>query len=175
MVQVNSLEKVWILVVSGMIASMLIVIFYTAFAINVHPLSNVETVDSNRLHLTEEFAEDSLGPTQYADGSITVCMVVARYGFYPPDVEVPASKPLIFRFATPDVIQRLQVPGTNVDTALIPGFVSEMRTVINYDAVARTGQIDESGKLKVSMFCNEYCGLGHHYLWSRIAVLPAPN
>jgi cytochrome c oxidase subunit 2 len=142
---------------------------------NVHPPSNVETIDSNRLHLTEEFAEDNLGPTANADGSITVRMVVARYGFYPPDVEVPAGTPLIFRFATPDVIHGLHVPGTNVDTAVIPGFVSEVRTVINYDAVARTGQIDESGKLKVSMFCNEYCGLGQNYMWSRIAVLPAPN
>jgi cytochrome c oxidase subunit 2 len=171
-VKVNPLEKVWILVVGGMIASMLFVIFYTAFAMNVHPPSNVETIDSNRLHLTEEFAEGNLGPTLNADGSITVRMVLARYGFYPPDVEVPAGTPLIFRFATPDVIHGLHVPGTNVDTAVVPGFVSEVRTVINYDTVARNGTPDEDGRVRVSMFCNEYCGVGHHYMYSGISVVP---
>lgn len=169
---VNPLERIWLFVVGAMIASMLIVIFYTAFAMNVHPPSNVETIDSTRLHLTEEFAEDNLGPTVNDDGSITVRMVVARYGFYPPDVEVPDGTPLVFRFATPDVIHGLHVPGTNVDTAVIPGFVSEVRTEINYDAVARTAEPDADGRVRVSMFCNEYCGLGHHYMWSRIAVVP---
>jgi heme/copper-type cytochrome/quinol oxidase subunit 2 len=42
-------------------------------------------------------------------------------------VEVPAGTRLIFRFATPDVIHGLHVPGTNVDTAVIPGFVSEVQ------------------------------------------------
>ncbi len=155
-----------------MVAIMLGSIFYTAFAVSVHPPSNVEAIDSTRLHLTEEFAEDNLGVKTNPDGSVTVTVVAGRYGFYPQEITVPAGTPVTFRFATPDVLHGLHVPGTNVDTMVIPGYVSEVNTVINYDAVARVAEKDGNGGLKVPLYCNEYCGLGHHFMWSRIIVTP---
>ncbi len=169
---IDPLEKTWVWVAGLMVFVMLGAIFYTAFALSVHPPSNVETIDSTSLHLTEEFAEDNLGVTRNPDGSVTVRLVAGRYGFYPQHVEVPADTPVTFRFATPDVLHGLHVPGTNVDTMVIPGYVSEVNTVINYDAVARVAKKVENGGVQVPLYCNEYCGLGHHFMWSRITVVP---
>ena len=169
---VDPLEKVWVWVAGLMVLIMLGSIFYTAFAVSVHPPSNVEAIDSTQLHLTEEFAEDNLGVTRNSDGSVTVRMVAGRYGFYPQHVEVPADTPVTFRFATPDVLHGLHIPGTNVDTMVIPGYVSEVNTVINYDAVAKAASKDDDGGLRVPLYCNEYCGLGHHFMWSRVTVVP---
>jgi len=172
---VDPLEKAWVWIVGIITAIMLGSIFYTAFALSVHPPSNVEVIDSTQLHLTEEFAEDNLGVTRNPDGSVTVRIVAGRYGFYPQHVEVPADTRVTFRFATPDVLHGLHVPGTNVDTMVIPGFVSEVTTEINYDAVAKVAKKDADGGLRVPIYCNEYCGLGHHFMWSRVTVVPAQS
>jgi cytochrome c oxidase subunit 2 len=169
---VDRLEKTWIWMVGLITVVFLGSIIYTAFAMSVHPPSNVEPIDSTRLHLTEEFAEDNLGVFQNADGSLTVRMVASRYGFYPQDVTVPAGTPVTFRFATPDVLHGLHVPGTNVDTMVIPGYVSQVRTVINYDSVAKVGADNGNGGVRLPLYCNEYCGLGHHFMWSRITIVP---
>mgnify|MGYP000287751646 CR=1 FL=1 len=107
---VDRLEKSWIWIVALIIVVMLASILYSAFAISVHPPSNVETIDSTRLHLTDEFAEDNLGVFTNPDGSVLVRMVATRYGFYPPDVKVPAGTAVTFRFATPDVLHGLHIP-----------------------------------------------------------------
>ena len=52
---------------------------YYAIASNIHPPSNVETIDSSRLHLSEEFAEDQLGVKINPDGSVRVTLVAARW------------------------------------------------------------------------------------------------
>ena len=81
---VDPLEKKWVWIASIMVAIMLGSIFYTAFAVSVHPPSNVEAIDSTRLHLSEEFAEDNLGVKTNADGSVTVTMVAGRYAGHVP-------------------------------------------------------------------------------------------
>ncbi len=155
---IDALEKIWIYIVGLIIVFMLGAIFYAAFAVSVHPPSNVETVDSMRLHLTEEFAEDNLGVKTNSDGSLTVTVVTARYGIYPQQIEVPADTPIKFRFATPDVLHGLHMPKSNVDTMVIPGFVSEVNTTLQHPG-------------EYPLFCNEYCGLGHHYMWARVKVV----
>lgn len=132
--------------------------FY-ALASNIHPPSNVETIDSTRLHLTEEFAEDNLGVRTNDDGSLTVTMVAARYGFYPPRIEVPVETQVTFRMASADVLHGVHVPTTNLTTMIVPGYISEVTTTFQ-----QTGEF--------SLLCNEYCGLGHDSMWSRLVVVP---
>ena len=94
---VNRYEKTWIYVTGALTAVMVGVLTFYAIANNIHPPSNVETIDSASLHLTAEFAEENLGVKTNADGSVTVTLVGARYGFYPRRIEVPANTPLKFR------------------------------------------------------------------------------
>ncbi|MCB1875628.1 MAG: hypothetical protein KDH88_06600 [Chromatiales bacterium] len=155
---IDVLEKRWMWLVGLMVVIMLGTIFYTALANAVHPPSNVETIDSTRLHLSEEFAEDKLGVETMADGSVRVTMVAARYGIFPQHIEVPLKTPVTFRIATPDVLHGLHIPFSNMDTMVIPGFVSEVTTQFQFEG-------------EQPMFCNEYCGLGHHYMWSRVKVV----
>jgi cytochrome c oxidase subunit 2 len=168
---VDPLEKVWVWITGALTVVMLGSIFYTAIALGIHPPSNVEAIDSTQLHLTEEFAEGNLGVKKAADGSVRVTMVAGRYGFYPQQVEVPAGVPVTFRFATPDVLHGLHIPGTNVDTMVIPGYVSEVNTVIDYDSVRKVARM-EGEKAHLPLYCNEYCGLGHQNMWSRVTVVP---
>jgi cytochrome c oxidase subunit 2 len=155
----DPLERKWVWISLGLAVVMAVMLGYYAVASNLHPPSNVETIDSSRLHLTEEFAEDNLGVKTNEDGSLTVTLVAARYGFYPPRIEVSADTRVTFRIASADVLHGVHVPGTNMATMIVPGYVSEVTT-----AFPRTGEY--------SLLCNEYCGLGHDSMWSRLVVVP---
>jgi cytochrome c oxidase subunit 2 len=158
-IHVDRLEKQAIYFIAFLVAVMLGVIFFTALARGIHPPSNVVTIDSARLHLSDEFGEDKLGVKTNPDGSVTVTAVAARYGFYPQHVVVPADTKVTFRIASLDVVHGVHIPGTNMSTMIIPGFVSQVTT-----RFPRPGEYPA--------VCNEYCGLGHHYMWARLTVQP---
>jgi cytochrome c oxidase subunit 2 len=154
----DPLERRWVWISLLMAIVMGGVLGLYALTNNLHPPSNVETIDSSRLHLTEEFAEDNLGVKDNGDGTLTVTMVAARYGFFPPVIDVPVDTPVKFRIASADVLHGVHVPYTNAATMIVPGYVSEFTTTF-----PKTG--------KYSFLCNEYCGLGHDSMWSRLNVV----
>ena len=155
----DPLERRWVWMSLALAVVMVVVLGYYAVASNLHPPSNVETIDSSRLHLSEEFAEDNLGVKTNPDGSVRVTLVAARYGFYPPRIEVPVDTRVTFRLASADVLHGVHVPNTNMATMVVPGYISEVTTTF-----PRTGEY--------SLLCNEYCGLGHDSMWSRLVVVP---
>lgn len=155
----DDLERRWIWISLLMTVIMAGILGMFAVAHNLHPPSNVETIDSSRLHLSEEFAEDKLGVKENDDGSLTVTMVAARYGFFPPVIEVPTDTMVKFRVASADVLHGMHVPGTNAATMIVPGYIAQVTT-----AFPTAG--------KYSFLCNEYCGLGHDSMWSRLMVVP---
>jgi cytochrome c oxidase subunit 2 len=154
----DDLERRWLWISLILAGGMGFLLGMYAVSSNLHPPSNVETIDSSRLHLTEEFAEDNLGVKENPDGSLTVTMVAARYGFFPPVIEVPTNTPVKFRVASADVLHGFHVPYTNAATMVVPGYVSEVST-----------SFPTAGKY--SFLCNEYCGLGHDSMWSRLIVV----
>ena len=173
--QVDTLERRWVWVTGLIVVTMLASIIYTAFKLHAQPPSNVEIIDSTQLHLTEEFAEDNLGPRSNPDGSVTVVLVAHRYGFSPNHIELPAGVPVTFRVATADTLHGLHIPGTNIDTMVVPGYVSEITASIQYDEVVKHGSLDADGKVTVPIYCNEFCGLNHHFMWSRVTVTRTPG
>ena len=155
---VDPLETKWIFVALGLIGVFVAAILYTAFAKHVHPPGEMETIDSARLHLSEEFAEDKLGVVTQADGSVKVTLVAARYGFYPREIRIPAGQPITFRIASADVLHGIHVPMTNMGTMVVPGYVSTVTTTF-----PKPGEYP--------MLCNEYCGMGHDHMWSKVTVV----
>lgn len=153
-------ELLWSFGVGVLIAAVLSMILLTAFTMGVNPPSNVERIDPKTLHLSGEFAEHNLGTTVGADGSVTVRAVATQFMFVPRCLAVPANRRVTLRFASPDVIHGLLVTGTNVNTMVIPGYVSQVHTEFT-----RTGDL--------LMPCHEYCGLGHSEMWATVQVLPA--
>jgi cytochrome c oxidase subunit 2 len=159
---IHPLERKWIYVILGVIAVFLGTIFYTAIVHDIHPPGHLETIDSASLHLSEEFAEHNLGVKANPDGTVKVTMVAARYGFFPREIRVPASTPVTFRIASADVLHGVHVPMTNLGTMIVPGYVSTVTT-----------RFPKPGEYP--MLCNEYCGMGHDHMWSKLTVVAKEN
>ncbi|MFZ4702516.1 MAG: cytochrome C oxidase subunit II [Candidatus Methylumidiphilus sp.] len=158
--QIEHLEKNWLYLATAMIGFMVVILGIGAVFLNLNPPSHWETIDSASLHLGGEFAEDKLGvqPTELPDGIIQVKLVAARYGFFPREIVVPADKKIQFRMASLDVLHGAHIPMTNMSTMILPGHVSEVTTVF-----PKPGEYP--------LLCNEYCGMGHDHMWSKVTVL----
>ena len=167
---IHSLERRWFAVSVLLVVLMGVFVVYTAWAAKIHPPSNVEAIDSTRLHLTPEFAEDHLGVERTKDGTVVARIVMARYMVHPQEITLPADTPIVIRAASADVLHGLHVAGTNIGTQVVPGYVSEVRTTIRFDRVAAIGTANPDGSVTVPLFCNEYCGLGHQSMWGRVRV-----
>lgn len=153
-------ELRWLGVVGVAILIILVAVIYAGIALRVNPPSNYETIDPKTLHLSGEFTEGNLGAQVGGDGQITVRMVTTQFSFAPSCVVVPEGRDVILRFVSPDVIHGVLVTGTNVNTMVVPGFVSQVHTVFR-----RTGDL--------LMPCHEYCGIGHSQMIATVRVVPA--
>jgi cytochrome c oxidase subunit 2 len=152
-------ENRWVVIMLGMLGVMAAIIVVTGVSHALHPPSNVETIDPLTLHLGGEFAESNLGTGVEPDASVTVRMIAEQYAFVPNCARVPVDTPVKFRLTTPDVIHGFLLPATNVNTMVIPGFISEVRTTFTRPGVYH-------------MPCNEFCGYGHHGMWTHVEVIP---
>jgi cytochrome c oxidase subunit II len=151
-------ESRWAMIMAAMLAVMMAVMVVTSVAGALHPSSNVEVVEPLTLHLGGEFVESNLGTTIEPDGSATVRLIAQQYDFVPHCVSVPVGTPVKFRLTSADVVHGFLLPNTNVNTMAVPGFVAEVRT-----SFAQPGEYE--------MPCHEFCGLGHHAMWTRVSVV----
>ena len=122
------------------------------------PQGRVEVVDAARLHLSGEFVESNLGSAVEPDGSVTVRAIGQQYSFLPDCLLVPTDTPITFRATSPDVVHGFLIVGTNINTMLVPGYVSELpiRFKTTGDHV---------------MPCQEFCGIGHQGMWGKVKVV----
>lgn len=153
-------ELRWSVGIGGMVGVIFAAILFATLGLHRAPPGHVETIDPTTLHLSGEFVEGNLGTTVGPDGAVTARVVTAQFAFVPQCIAVPQGRPVALRFASPDVIHGIIVTGTNVNTMVVPGYVSEVRTTF-----AATGDHE--------MPCHEFCGLGHAEMLARVRVLPA--
>jgi cytochrome c oxidase subunit II len=152
-------EGRWVMIMATMLVVMMAVIVVTGVAGALHPASNVEVIQPQTLHLGGEFVESNLGTAIEPDGSATVRLIAIQYDFVPHCVLVPANTPVKFRLTSADVVHGFLLPDTNVNTMVVPGFVADVDT-----------SFTEPGDYM--MPCHEFCGLGHHAMWTRVSVVP---
>jgi len=157
--EVARTEKRWLTLMVAMLSVMMAVVVATGMTNAIHPPSNVETIDPTTLHLSGEFAESNLGTAQESDGSLTARLIADQYAFVPDCVMLAVYTPVKFRLTSTDVVHGFLLPATNVNTMVVPGFVSEVRTRFTRPGIYR-------------MPCNEFCGPGHHGMWARVKVVP---
>jgi cytochrome c oxidase subunit 2 len=122
------------------------------------PQGHVETSDPRTLHLSGEFIESNLGSQVEPDGSVTVRAIGQQYSFTPQCVVVPADTPVTFRATSADVVHGLLIDGTNINTMLVPGYVSVLQTSFKAPA-------------EHVMPCQEFCGVGHQGMWGKVKVV----
>jgi len=152
-------ENRWLMIMAAMLLFMMAIIVVTGIMGAMQPSSNVELIDPTTLHLQGEFVESNLGTTAEPDGSVTVRLIATQYEFVPQCVDVPVGRAVKFRITSADVVHGFLLPGTNVNTMVVPGFVAEVRTRFTKEA-------------EYAMPCHEFCGLGHHAMWAHVRVVP---
>ncbi len=152
-------EMRWAVVVGLTVTIIFAAILYAGLALHVNPPSNIETIDPKTLHLSDEFTESNLGTRVEADGHVTIRFVATQFTFDPQCVVAPVNEPITLRVTSPDVIHGLLIAGTNVNTMIIPGYVSQVHTTFT-----KTGDLLTP--------CHEFCGLGHSQMWATVRVVP---
>lgn len=152
-------ELRWAALVVASVALIIAVIGVSSFVMAMHPPSHVETIDPTTLGQNKEFAESNLGARVNPDGSVIVRMIATQFAFVPRCIPVPQGRPVTVRITSPDVIHGFLIAGTNANTMVVPGYVSEVHTIFN-----KAGDH--------LMPCHEYCGLGHSEMWGLVRVIP---
>jgi cytochrome c oxidase subunit 2 len=140
---------------------MVMLVLLAAFA-GIHqatmPQARVETTDPSRLHLSGEFVESNLGTAAGPDGTVTVRAIGQQYSFTPSCILVPAQTPITLRATSADVVHGILIQGTNINTMLVPGYVSEQ-----FMRFEKTGDH--------LMPCQEFCSFGHEGMWGKVRVI----
>jgi cytochrome c oxidase subunit 2 len=152
-------ELRWAMVVAAIVAVILGAIVFAGVSMHINPPSNREFVDPASLHLSGEFTESNLGTTVEPNGQVTSRIIATQFAFVPQCIVMPSDRPVTLRFASPDVIHGILVTGTNVNTMVVPGYVSQVHTIFR-----------KRGDLL--MPCHEYCGFGHSQMLATVRVVP---
>lgn len=155
--KIHPYERAWMWAGAALIVAFVATIAYGAVARSYHPPSHVETIDPKQVWSSPSFLP--LGVVEGADGSIEVRVIAHMFAFQKPEIEVPAGRRITFRLSSVDVIHGFQIVGTNANTMVVPGYVSEFTTVFE-----RPGEY--------LIVCNEYCGLSHHVMHATLIVTP---
>ena len=155
--KIHAYEKLWLIASLILIVAFIATVTYGAVGMGiVLPDDRAEPIDPNTLDEDERFSDprvEHIGDQEYE------VYVVANMFFYQPDpIEVPANSEVTFYVTSRDVIHSFTVPGTNINTMVIPGEISTL-----------TVEFDEPGEY--GFICNEYCGMGHHDMVGQLIVV----
>ncbi|MGO7367599.1 cytochrome C oxidase subunit II [Rhizobium ruizarguesonis] len=152
------IERRWVAISILTIAFMTGMAAYAGIHQATMPQTQVETIDPIKLHLSGEFVESNLGTAVEPDGSVTVRAVGQQYSFTPSCILVPADTKVTIRATSADVVHGLLIQQTNVNTMLVPGYVSEQ--------TARFPRVGDH-----LMPCQEFCSVGHEGMWGKVKVI----
>lgn len=153
------IESRWAIFAFGIIFLLLAIIVFTTLHWSTMPPSRVEVIDATTLHRSGEFVEDNLGTGIDARGNVTVHLLAEQYAFRPHCIVVPAGVPVTFRATSADVVHGFQIMGTNVNSMLVPGYVSTFIMTLD-------------GAGERTMPCHEFCGVGHAAMWAKVRAVP---
>lgn len=152
------IEKRWATISVAIIVVLVVVAAFAGIHQVTMPQGRVEITDPTRLHLSGEFVESNLGTATEPDGSVTVRAIGQQYSFTPACILVPAETPIRLRATSADVVHGILIQGTNVNTMLVPGYISEQ-----FMRFERTGDY--------LMPCQEFCSFGHEGMWGKVRVI----
>lgn len=164
--QLHRLEKIWLIFGMGSLILFLAIIGFAAFYKGTHPQSHIETIDPENVEAYEDFQQENLGLTEVSEGKYVVNMIASAFNYDlgvdekgdpVRKISIPKGSDVLFQITTKDVIHGFQVAGTNVNMMVEPGHISRYETTLK-----------NSGEFTV--VCNEYCGVGHHLMFSTVEV-----
>jgi cytochrome c oxidase subunit II len=149
-------ERMWMWAAGVIIAAFIAVIGVSAIAYGLQPPSHIETIEPSKIFTDPRFSK--LGqPVEMPDGTIEVQIAALMFAFAPAEVRVPVGRRIRFRLTTADVTHGFMISGTNANTMVMPGYISQFTTVF-----PRAGDY--------LIVCHEFCGNGHHLMSGRLIV-----
>jgi cytochrome c oxidase subunit 2 len=153
--KVDVYERFWMWAAGVLIVLFLATLTYATITEHIQPPSDVEAIDPRTVRDDARFAEP--GVSRKADGHTVVVAIAATFSFQPAEIHVPVNRPVTFRITSTDVQHGFQIVGSNANTMVIPGYVSEFTTTFKH-----TGEY--------LIVCNEFCGVGHHMMSGKLIV-----
>lgn len=152
---VDLYERIWMWFAGAVIVVFIGTIAVTSFAFAIRPPSHAETIDPTKVMQDPRFATP--GVEVRPDGSVHVTVTAMMFAFLPSEIRVPRGRPVTFRLTSMDATHGFEIAGTNANTMVIPGYVSQF-----------TYTFDRPGEYLI--VCNEYCGMGHHAMQGKVVV-----
>lgn len=156
--RVDLYEKIWMWGVSVMLAVFFASTAMAAIGKHYQPPSHIETIDPRTVLADSRFKAQ--GVSVDPESNIHVSIVGLMFVWLPNDFTVPAGRPVTFHMTSADVIHGFEIVRTNGQSMVIPGYISQFTT-----------EFPEPGEYLIA--CNEYCGVGHHTMASKMHVVPA--
>ena len=153
---VDLYERIWMWGVGAMLAVFFGSTAAAAVMSQIHPPSHIETIDPRTALSDPRFNRQ--GVSVDASGRVHAIVVGLMFTWMPTELILPADTPVTFHLTSPDVIHGFEIVRTNGQAMVVPGYVSQFTTQF------------AAGEYLVA--CNEYCGVGHHTMASRLKVVP---
>ena len=153
---VDLYERIWMWGVAAMLAVFFGSTAAAAVMSQIHPPSHIETIDPRTALADPRFKRQ--GVSVDASGRVHATVVGLMFTWMPTELILPADTPVTFHLTSPDVIHGFEIVRTNGQSMVVPGYVSQFTTQF------------AAGEYLVA--CNEYCGVGHHTMASRLKVVP---
>jgi cytochrome c oxidase subunit 2 len=154
--KVDLYERIWMWGVGAMLALFFASTAAAALMSQIHPPSHIETIDPRTVLSDSRFKRQ--GVSVDAEGRVHATVVGLMFTWLPAELVLPADTPVTFHLTSPDVIHGYQIVRTNGQAMVVPGYVSQFTTRF------------AAGEYLVA--CNEYCGVGHHTMATRLKVVP---
>jgi len=162
--EIHRYEKLWFGVALLLIVSFIGTIAYGAVGAGVTMISDSGgTVDPDNIGDHEKFQDWPQNNATHVEGDqYEVSVQALQFAFIPGSsdpIRVPANSEVTFYITSPDVTHGFSLAGTNVNSMVIPGQISEI-----------TVEFDEPGEYGI--VCHEYCGPGHETMSGQVVVVP---
>ncbi|QLG50977.1 cytochrome c oxidase subunit II [Natrinema halophilum] len=155
---IHTYEKAWLVASMLLIVGFIATITYGAVGPGIAMIDDDGgSINPDDINDHEKFSEP--GVTHVGGNEYEVAVVAQAWAYMPSEIEVPANSEVTFYVTSRDVTHSFTVVGTNMNTMVIPGQVSQM-----------TVEFDESGEYGI--LCNEYCGEYHHTMEGKLNVVP---
>jgi cytochrome c oxidase subunit II len=153
---VDFYERIWMWAAVVIVVLFMSFVGVSTFGQGITPPSHVETIDPRTAFTDPRFARIGV-PTEGADGTIEVQIVAIMFSFAPNEIRVPPGRRIRFRLTSGDVTHGFMIAGTNVNSMIVPGYISQFTTTF-----------DRPGDYLLT--CHEFCGSGHHAMHGRVIV-----
>lgn len=151
----RTLEFAWIAIVAAVIAGLAASMAYYGFARGFNPVCNATPISVEELRA----GEFKPGVEEIAPGVYRVNIIARQFSFEPSEIVLVDPKRVEFRVVSLDVVHGFEIPGTSVNSMVLPGYVGVF-----------VWEPPKGIEGEYLIICNEYCGLGHDSMRAVIKI-----